>query len=88
MLYRFDLWDLFLYPAYWWMHAMVAVWLLFTLVLFVAEPLILPDWLLARSQVKPEATFRLIEWLHRHLLFASLITVLGAVAGSHGPIRG
>jgi hypothetical protein len=30
---------------------MVAVWLLFTLVPFVAEPLILPDWLLARSQV-------------------------------------
>jgi uncharacterized membrane protein len=87
MLYRFDLWDFFLYPAYWWMDAMVAVWLLFTLVLFVAEPLI-PNWLLARSQVKPEATFRLIEWLHRLLLFVSLITVLGAVAGSHGLIRG
>ena len=25
--------------AYWWMHAMIAVWLLFTIMLFVAEPL-------------------------------------------------
>jgi uncharacterized membrane protein len=84
MLYRFDLWDRLRYGAYWWLDAMVAVWLLFTLMLFIAEPLILHRWLLAQSQVRPEATFRLVEWLHRVLLFISLITVLGAVAGSHG----
>ena len=84
VVYRFNLWDRFRYGVYWWMDAMVAVWLLFTLMLFVAEPLILHRWLLARSRVKPEATFRLIEWLHRVLLFISLVTVLGAVAGSHG----
>jgi hypothetical protein len=66
------------------LDAMTAVWLLFTLLLFVAEPLILHRWLLVQSQLKPEATFRLVEWLHRALLFLSLITVLGAVAGSHG----
>ncbi len=40
MLSRLDLWDRFLHGAYWWMHAMVAVWLLFTVILFVREPLI------------------------------------------------
>src|SRR5262249_53892170 len=30
MTWRFDLWDRFSHPAYWWMHAMVLVWLLFT----------------------------------------------------------
>lgn len=84
MLYRFDLWDRLRDSAYWWLHAMVAVWLLFTLMLFVAEPLILHGWLLARARLKPELIFGLIEWLHRVLLFISLITVLGAVAGSHG----
>jgi hypothetical protein len=84
MVYRFNLWDRFQYGVYWWMDAMVVVWLLFTLMLFVAEPLILHRWLLARSRVKPKATFRLVEWLHRVLLFISLVTVLGAVAGSHG----
>jgi uncharacterized membrane protein len=84
MIYRFELWDRFRHSAYWWMDAMVAVWLIFTLMLFLAEPFILHRWLLARSQVKPEATFRFVEWMHRFLLFISLMTVLGAVAGSHG----
>ena len=84
MLSRLDLWDRFQYGTYWWMHAMVVVWLLFTLMLFVAEPLILHRWLLARAKVDPEATFRLVEWSHRILLILSLITVAGTVAGSHG----
>jgi len=84
MIYRFNLWDRFRYGIYWWMDAMIAVWLIFTLMLFAVEPLILHRWLITQSQVKPEATFRFVEWLHRVLLFASLITILGAVAGSHG----
>jgi uncharacterized membrane protein len=81
---RLDLWDRFLSVEYWWMHAMVAVWLLFTLMLFVAEPLFLDRWLLARAKVRPKATFRLIERLHWILLALSLITLIGAVLGSHG----
>jgi uncharacterized membrane protein len=84
MLVRLDLWDRFLTVEYWWMHAMVAVWLLFTLMLFVAEPLFLDRWLLARAKARPEATFRLIERLHWILLALSLITLIGAVLGSHG----
>jgi hypothetical protein len=84
MIYRVDLWDRFRYSAYWWMHAMVAVWLVFTLMLFVAEPFVLERWLRIQSQARPEATFRLVEWLHRFLLFVSLVTVFGAIAGSHG----
>jgi hypothetical protein len=66
------------------MHAMIAVWLLFTVVLFVAEPLFLHRWLLARAKAKPQATFRLLEWLHWVWLILSLVTVAGAVAGTHG----
>jgi uncharacterized membrane protein len=84
MLFRLDLWDRFVEPAYWWMHAMVATWLLFTLMLFVAEPLFLHRWLRARAEVEPESSLRLVEWLHRVLLIFSVITVLGAVLGSHG----
>jgi hypothetical protein len=53
-------------------------------VLFVAEPLILHHWLLVRAKVKPEATFRFLEWLHWVWLILSLVTVAGAVAGTHG----
>jgi uncharacterized membrane protein len=84
MLYRFDMWDRFRHAAYWWIDAMVAVWLLFTAMLFVVEPFVLHQRLLAQSKLKPEATFKAVEWLHRILLFISLVTVLGAVMGSHG----
>jgi hypothetical protein len=63
---------------------MVAVWLLFTLMLFVAEPLFLDRWLRARASSRPESTFALVERLHWILLVLSLITLIGAVLGSHG----
>ena len=84
MVVRLDLWDRFLSVEYWRMHAMVAVWLLLTLMLFVAEPLFLDRWLLARAKARPDAIFGLIERLHWILLGLSLITLIGAVLGSHG----
>jgi uncharacterized membrane protein len=84
MLIRLDLWGRFLLAAYWWMHAMIILWLIFTTMLFVAEPMILHRWFDERAKADPEGTFALIEWLHRVLLALSLTTVLGAVAGSHG----
>ena len=66
------------------MHAMLCVWLLFTLMLFVAEPLFLHHWFDAHSRIAPQSTFALIQWLHWVMLGLSLVTVFGAVAGSHG----
>lgn len=84
MVIRLDLWGRFLSATYWWMHAMAITWLIFTAMLFVAEPLILHRWLYARAKADPEATFALIERMHLALLTLSLATLLGAVAGSHG----
>src|SRR6266511_825788 len=84
IIYRFDLWGRFASASFWWMHGMVGVWLLFTLILFVLEPLFLHRWFLARAQAAPEATFRLIQGLHWLLLSLSIIAIFGAVAGSHG----
>ncbi len=81
-----NLWSRFESATYWWMHAMVFVWIVFTLVLFVAEPLFLHRWFLARATEKPESTFRLIRRMHWILLIISALTVLGAVAGSHGMV--
>lgn len=84
MVYRLELWDRFLDARCWWMHAMVAVWAVFTLVLFVLEPLVLHRVFNERAQRDPEGTFRLVERLHWVLLTLSLVTTLGAVAGVHG----
>ncbi|NKB58195.1 MAG: hypothetical protein GKS00_17865 [Alphaproteobacteria bacterium] len=83
MVHVLNLWDRFLIIEYWWMHAMVFVWAVFSLMLFVAEPLFLHRWFLARATAKPEQTFRLIERLYWVLLTISLITILGALVGSY-----
>ena len=79
-----DLWHRFAEPRYWWMSAMVAIWGLFTLLLFVLEPLVLHRWFAARARLDPRGTLQLVLRLHRVLLVLSLITIAGAVAGSHG----
>lgn len=62
---------------------MVLIWLLFTFMLFVAEPK-------SRKQVKSPPqnitmqTFSAIQRKHMILLVLSLLTIAGAVAGSHG----
>jgi hypothetical protein len=84
MAWRLDLWDRFLSTAFWWMHAMVCLWLVFAIILFVAEPFILHRHFRRWATVRPASVF---AWLHRAhwvLLVLSVITVFGAVAGSQG----
>ena len=77
-------WNRFGAAAFWWIHAMVAVWAVFTLMLFVLEPLWLHRWFLKRAKRDPEGTFQVVQRLHWLLLTVSLATIAGAVAGSHG----
>jgi hypothetical protein len=66
------------------MHAMVLLWLIFTLILFIGEPLIKIRRGARRAQVTPDARLVRMQWLHRALLVLSAITILAAVAGSQG----
>jgi len=84
LVHSLGLWQRFAHPEFWWMHAMVLVWILFTLVLFVLEPLFLNRWLIERAKRNPDSTFALVTRLHWILLVVSLVVVAGAVAGSHG----
>lgn len=84
MVYKLNLWQRFQHIEYWWMDAMVLVWLLFTLMLFVLEPLFLHRYFIERARTDPDGTFKLVTRMHWLLLILSLITVAGAVAGSHG----
>ena len=84
MLWRLDLWQRFADPAYWWLHAMVLVWALFTLMLFVIEPFVLHRRGATPQPHDAQVHLRRMLLAHRVLLGISLLTVLGAVAGSHG----
>lgn len=82
LVYRVDLWDRFVDPRFWWMHAMVALWAIFAVMLFVLEPLVLHRRM--ASSFTPEADFRRLVRLHHTLIGLALIVLFGAVGGSHG----
>ncbi len=84
MTYLLDAWSRFAEPRYWWMHAMVFVWIMFSIMLFLLEPLVLHKWFINQARAKPKAAFNLILRMHWVMLSISLITTAGAVAGSHG----
>lgn len=81
---RLDAWSRFADLRFWWMHGMVAIWAIFTLMLFVLEPLVLHRWFLERAKRNPEGTFALIQRLHYTLLSASLVVIAATVLGAHG----
>jgi len=84
MVMRLDLWSRFGTVHYWWMHAMVGVWSLFALMLFIIEPLGLDNRLRRHSDTGADTTLRRLHRAHLVLLGLALLTLLGAVAGSHG----
>ena len=82
---RFDAWSRFASLRFWWMDAMVGLWLIFALILFVVEPLSLHRRM-AKAIQRPDSgkMFDRMERFHRIMLALSLVIVFGAVAGSHG----
>ena len=84
MVERMDLWRRFADARFWWMHAMAIVWSLFFLVLFVGEPLILHRYFPIWAQRDPEGAFTTLHRVHVALLTFAIVTIFGAMAGSHG----
>jgi uncharacterized membrane protein len=84
MMYALNVWQRFMQWQYWWMHTMVLIWLLFSVMLFIMEPRSRRQAAASpQKEVLPE-TFVRIQRKHLFLLLLSLITIAGAVAGSHG----
>ena len=84
MLEFMSAWDRYLQPQFWWLHLMTFIWAIFTLVLFVLEPLFLHRWFREQASKNSEQAFARLHLMHIILLTLSAAAVLGAVAGSHG----
>jgi uncharacterized membrane protein len=83
MTYRMDLWARFADPHFWWMSAMVGLWLFFMAMIFVIEPL-LHQRFERKAREHPDSAFRRLIAMHGVLLALTALTVLGAVAGAQG----
>ena len=84
MMYELDAWSRYTEVKYWWIIAMTVVWVLFTVVLFILEPFLLHRLYKKYADKNPDKTFAFIQTFHWVLLTVSIITIIGAVAGSHG----
>lgn len=79
-----DAWERLRYLHFWWMHLMIFVWFVFTLVLFVLEPFLLHQLFRQKALKNSDLAFAWLHRMHIVLLSLSVLAVLGAVAGSHG----
>ena len=84
MMQGLGMWSRYQDPEYWWIHLMTLVWLVFSLVLFVLEPLFLHRWFKAFAERDSDRAFRLLHRFHGLLLTVSLVAITGAVAGVRG----
>jgi uncharacterized membrane protein len=84
MLMKLDAWDRFQYAAFWWMDLMVAVWVLFALMVYVLEPLVIHRLFHDFALRQKHRAFALITGVHVIALFASALTILAGVLGAHG----
>jgi uncharacterized membrane protein len=83
MVWRMEVWHCFADASFWWMHAMVLVWVLFMTIVFVVEPLA-HTRLASLATSDPAALLRRLALAHIILLAAASVTIVGAVAGAHG----
>ena len=84
MLYFMNAWNYYKQLQFWWLHLMTFVWVIFSVVLFILEPLILHRWFREQAIKDSNRAFRWLHRMHKVLLSLSLIAILGAVSGSHG----
>jgi uncharacterized membrane protein len=84
MLDFLNAWDRYQQLQFWWMHLMTFIWVVFTIVLFVLEPLVLHHWFRKQAIKDSNKAFAWLHRMHMVLLVLSVVAVLGAVAGSHG----
>ena len=84
MLDYMQAWERYQQIQFWWIHLMTIIWLVFTVVLFVLEPLILHRRFKTMAAENSDRAFTLLHRMHKVLLVLSLITIFGTVAGVHG----
>ena len=84
MLHFMSAWDRYQQLQFWWLHLMTLIWVIFTLALFVLEPLVLHRWFHDYAMRSSDRAFALLHRVHSVVLSISLLAILGAVAGSHG----
>jgi uncharacterized membrane protein len=84
MLHVMNAWSRLLEPSQWWLHVMIFVWTLFSLVLFVLEPLFLHRWFHLQAIKNSRRSFNALQLMHIVLLGLSLVALFAGMLAAHG----
>ncbi|MGH7986315.1 MAG: hypothetical protein ACREQX_08525 [Candidatus Binataceae bacterium] len=84
MVWALNLWSRFTEARFWWMHAMVGLWLIFGLMLFLIEPLVVGPRLRRKFMTEPDIAVARIAAVHWVLLVLSLSVIAVVVGGIYG----
>lgn len=81
---KMNAWGRFLEAQYFWMHAMVLIWLMFVIALFVIEPFFIKNHGRMVKDGHNIEDLKKIQLVHIVILVLSLITIFISVLGAHG----
>ena len=84
MIHQLNAWNRFWEIRYFWMHAMVLIWLMFVLALFLIEPFFIKDHGRIVKDGDNFVNLRKTQLVHSIILTLSLITIFISVLGAHG----
>lgn len=84
MVYQLNAWDRFFDLTFFWMHAMLILWLMFMVALFIVEPFFLKDHGRMVKQNHNISNLRKTQIVHWILLSLSLVVVVISVLGANG----
>lgn len=83
LLWALGAWRWLAYPKFWWLDAMIGYWLLFFIMLFIAEPLGVFQRVIFAGR-DPARAWRRFHAVHAVLLALGVIIIAAGAAGSHG----
>ena len=84
MIYQLNAWNRFWEIRYFWMHAMILIWLIFVFALFVIEPFFIKDHGRIVKDGRNFGNLYKTQVLHTVILALSLFTIFISVLGAHG----
>jgi len=84
MLAKLDAWDRFRDAAFWWLDLMVALWVLFALLVYVLEPLVLHRRFHEFALHDRKRAFAAATGFHAVALLISACAIVAGVLGAHG----
>lgn len=86
MLTRLNAWNMFRDPSFWWLHLMIAVWLVFALVVYVLEPIFLHRRFHDFALRNKDRAFTAAVGFHIVLLTVAAIAIAAGVLGAAGAL--